>query len=120
MTVLDRMGRGGRLRGRGHPVECVELAALRRCCGRKRQHRGYLARTTVFPFILRGVVLLGIDSVRLPIGRRRDVWQRLGGNLLPPAVDDVATDEIRLDDVPRALSRILAGSARGRTLVRLS
>ena len=75
--------------------------------------------TTVFPFILRGVALLGIDSVQLPIDRRREVWRRLGDDLRPPAVDELASDEIPLDAVPGALSRILAGEARGRTLVRL-
>jgi acrylyl-CoA reductase (NADPH) len=75
--------------------------------------------TTVFPFILRGVALLGIDSVRLPIDRRREVWRRLGTDLLPPAVDQLASSEVGLDAVPEALSRILAGNSRGRTLVRL-
>ena len=74
--------------------------------------------TTVFPFILRGVALLGIDSVRCPIDRRREVWRRLGDDLLPPAVDEIAGAEVGLDAVPEALSRILAGGARGRTLVR--
>jgi acrylyl-CoA reductase (NADPH) len=75
--------------------------------------------TTVFPFILRGVALLGIDSVRCPIDRRREVWRRLGDDLLPPGVDDIAGAEVGLDGVPEALARILAGGARGRTLVRL-
>ena len=75
--------------------------------------------TTVFPFILRGVSLLGIDSVQCPIGRRREVWARLAGDLRPPALEDLATDEVGLDGVPGALERVLAGGARGRTLVRL-
>jgi acrylyl-CoA reductase (NADPH) len=75
--------------------------------------------TSVFPFILRSVALLGIDSVRLPIDRRREVWRRLGDDLLPPAVDQLASTEVGLDAVPGALSRILAGDSRGRTLVRL-
>jgi acrylyl-CoA reductase (NADPH) len=76
--------------------------------------------TSVLPFILRGVALLGIDSVRCPIERRREVWNRLGGDLLPSDVDQLGTDEVELDAVPEALSRILAGRARGRTLVRIS
>jgi acrylyl-CoA reductase (NADPH) len=75
--------------------------------------------TTVFPFILRGVALLGVDSVRLPIDRRREVWRRLGDDLLPPALDQVASAEIGLDAVPGALSRILAGGSQGRTIVRI-
>jgi acrylyl-CoA reductase (NADPH) len=76
--------------------------------------------TTVFPFILRGVSLLGIDSVQCPIERRRAVWARLADDLRPPALDDLATGEVELADVPAALERILAGGARGRTLVRVS
>jgi acrylyl-CoA reductase (NADPH) len=76
--------------------------------------------TSVLPFILRGVALLGIDSVRCPIERRRAVWERLAGDLRPATLDDVATDEVTLDGVPGALERILAGQAQGRTLVRLT
>jgi acrylyl-CoA reductase (NADPH) len=75
--------------------------------------------TTVFPFILRGIALLGIDAVQLPMDRRQQVWRRLGDDMLPPVLDELAGDEIRLDAVPGALSRILSGGARGRTLVRL-
>lgn len=76
--------------------------------------------TSVFPFILRGVALLGVDSVNCPIERRRMVWERLAGDLRPAALDDLATDEVTFDGVPAALERILAGQARGRTLVRVT
>ena len=76
--------------------------------------------TTVFPFILRGVSLLGIDSVQCPIERRREIWARLADDLRPPVLDDLATDEVTLAGVPAALERILAGGARGRTLVKVS
>jgi acrylyl-CoA reductase (NADPH) len=76
--------------------------------------------TTVFPFILRGVALLGIDSVQHPINSRRKVWQRLAADLMPPGLDRLAAEEVTLDAVPEALSRVLAGAARGRTLVRLA
>ena len=71
--------------------------------------------TSVFPFILRGVALLGIDSVRVPIERRREVWRRLATDLRPPRLDELATDEVTLDGVPAALERILSvqrGAAR--------
>ena len=76
--------------------------------------------TSVFPFILRGVALLGVDSVNCPIERRRMVWERLAGDLRPTTLDDLATDEVTFDGVPAALERILAGHARGRTVVRVS
>jgi acrylyl-CoA reductase (NADPH) len=81
---------------------------------------GAAVPTTVFPFILRGVSLLGIDSVQCPIDRRRAVWARLAGDLRPSSLDDLATDEVPLEEVPGALERILDGGARGRTLVRVS
>jgi acrylyl-CoA reductase (NADPH) len=75
--------------------------------------------TSVFPFILRGVALLGIDSVHCPIDRRKDVWRRLATDLRPASLDELATEEVPLDAVPDALDRILSGGARGRTLVRI-
>jgi acrylyl-CoA reductase (NADPH) len=81
---------------------------------------GAAVPTTVFPFILRGVNLLGIDSVQCPIDRRRGVWTRLAGDLRPSSLDDLATDEVPLVEVPSALERILEGGARGRTVVRVS
>jgi acrylyl-CoA reductase (NADPH) len=81
---------------------------------------GVAVPTTVFPFILRAVALLGIDSVQVPIDRRRAVWARLAGDLRPSALDALATEEVPLSDVPAVLERVLAGGARGRTLVRIS
>ncbi|CQD23223.1 MULTISPECIES: acrylyl-CoA reductase family protein [Mycolicibacterium] len=80
---------------------------------------GVALPTTVFPFILRGVSLLGIDSVQCPILRRRQVWERLAGDLRPPLLDKLATDEVGLAEVAAALARIRAGANRGRTLVRV-
>ncbi len=80
---------------------------------------GVALPTSVLPSILRGIALLGIDSVRCPRERRQDVWNQLADDLRPPDVDGFATDEVELEDVPEALSRILAGKARGRTVVRI-
>jgi acrylyl-CoA reductase (NADPH) len=75
--------------------------------------------TTVFPFILRGVSLLGVDSVRCPIEERSELWRRLAGDLRPRALESIATEEIGLEGLPEALDRVLAGGNRGRTLVRV-
>ena len=72
--------------------------------------------TTVMPFILRGVSLLGIDSVQTPIGRRREVWQRLGGDLKPAGLEVIGTT-IGLDGLDGVLGTILAGGATGRYVV---
>ena len=75
--------------------------------------------TTVFPFILRAVSVFGIDSVGTPIERRRAVWERLAGDLRPPALDDEITREVGLEEVDGLLDEVLAGRARGRTVVRI-
>jgi putative YhdH/YhfP family quinone oxidoreductase len=76
-------------------------------------------KTTVLPFILRSVALLGIDSVDVGIERRREVWGLLADHLRPD-LEHLVADEIDLAGVPDALERILAGGMRGRTLVRVS
>jgi acrylyl-CoA reductase (NADPH) len=74
--------------------------------------------TTVFPFILRGVALLGMDSAQLPIDRRRAIWARLATDLRPRALGQHVT-EVTLDTLDEALDGILAGAARGRWVVRV-
>jgi acrylyl-CoA reductase (NADPH) len=74
--------------------------------------------TTVFPFILRGVALLGMDSAQLPIDRRRAIWARLATDLRPRALGEGVT-EVALDTLDGALDDIVAGGARGRWVVRV-
>jgi acrylyl-CoA reductase (NADPH) len=73
--------------------------------------------STVYPFILRGVNLLGIDSVQTPIEVRRDLWRRIANELRPPQVDVDDGEVIGLADLPAALDRILAGGMVGRVVV---
>jgi len=75
--------------------------------------------TTVFPFILRGVALLGIDSAGVPIDERRALWGRIATDLRPLALGEEVT-EVDLDGLEPALDAILAGRANGRWLVRLA
>ncbi len=75
--------------------------------------------TTVFPFILRGVSLLGVDSVQCPADLRGELWRRMADDLRPAKLDSIATEEVDLDGLPAALDRVLAGGNRGRTLVRV-
>ena len=75
--------------------------------------------TTVFPFILRGVSLLGMDSANMPIEARRELWRRLATDLLPRGIDDGIT-EVDLETVETALDAIVAGQARGRWVVRVT
>ena len=74
--------------------------------------------TTVFPFILRGVALLGMDSAQLAIDRRRAIWDRLASDLRPRSLGEHVT-EVTLETLDEALDAILAGEARGRWVVRV-
>lgn len=75
--------------------------------------------TTVLPFILRGVALLGMDSANMAIGLRRALWNRLATDLAPNGMDAGIT-EVDLDTLEPALDAIVAGEARGRWVVRVS
>ncbi len=74
--------------------------------------------TTVLPFILRGVNLLGIDSVEMPADRRRATWERIADDLKPSGLDRIGHD-IGLDELDGVLDEILAGRATGRSVVDL-
>ena len=75
--------------------------------------------TTVFPFILRAVNLLGIDSVNCPMELRRQLWQHLATDYKPDALLDSIGKEASLEELPSVLSTILKGGIRGRTIVRI-
>ncbi|HEY3678278.1 MAG TPA: MDR family oxidoreductase [Bradyrhizobium sp.] len=74
--------------------------------------------SSVAPFILRGVCLLGIDSVMCPIERRKVAWNRLTSDLDRGRLTEI-THEIGLDEVVGAGSKILAGQVRGRIVVKI-
>ncbi|HJZ21864.1 MAG TPA: zinc-binding dehydrogenase, partial [Bradyrhizobium sp.] len=74
--------------------------------------------SSVAPFILRGVCLLGIDSVMCPIEPRKAAWNRLAHDLDSKKLVEI-THEIGLDEVIAAGARILAGQVRGRIVVKI-
>jgi acrylyl-CoA reductase (NADPH) len=74
---------------------------------------------TVLPFILRGVALLGVDSVQTPIKERTATWKRLATDLRPPNLEDSIAHETDLDGLEDVLTKILKGEISGRTVVRL-
>jgi acrylyl-CoA reductase (NADPH) len=75
--------------------------------------------SSVAPFILRGVCLLGIDSVMCPIGPRKEAWGRLAKDLDHAKLAEI-TQEIGLEDVFDIGPKILAGQVRGRLVVKIS
>ena len=74
--------------------------------------------SSVAPFILRGVCLLGIDSVMCPIEPRKVAWQRLASDLDSAKLSEITT-EISLSEVSDWGARILAGEVRGRIVVKI-
>jgi NADPH:quinone reductase-like Zn-dependent oxidoreductase len=75
--------------------------------------------STVMPFIIRGVSLLGIASAGTARDLRERVWQQLAGDWKPRHLERIATDEVALDQLPAVFERMLAGQSFGRTLVRV-
>ncbi|UWU70974.1 MDR family oxidoreductase [Bradyrhizobium sp. NC92] len=74
--------------------------------------------SSVAPFILRGVCLLGIDSVMCPLEPRKAAWQRLASDLDRTKLSEI-TEEISLDQIPGWGAKILAGQVRGRVVVKI-
>lgn len=80
---------------------------------------GFAYSSTVLPLLLRGVSILGIDSVMCPMSERPALWQRMAGELKPDGLADTIAVETDLDGLPDVLGRILKAEVRGRTVVRL-
>jgi acrylyl-CoA reductase (NADPH) len=80
---------------------------------------GAQLNTTVVPFLLRGVKLLGIDSVMCPVDRRKKAWARLAKEM-PKEALDALTQVISLAELPEQGTRILKGETQGRVVVDVS
>ncbi len=76
--------------------------------------------TTVFPFILRAVNLLGIESVNCPMELRSKLWSRLASNYKPRNLLDMIGHEVPMEELPQALATILKGEAKGHTIIKMS
>jgi putative YhdH/YhfP family quinone oxidoreductase len=94
----------------GAPLAAVGLAA------------GFSLNTTVMPFILRGVSLLGVDSVNCPMAQRAAVWQHLTTDMRPAHLapgPDGMTRDIEFADLPLAFDDYIRGQAMGRVVVNI-
>ena len=77
-------------------------------------------KTTVMPFILRGVSLLGVNSTFTPRPVRLEVWKRIATDLKPRHLDRIVTRTIAFDELPEAFAAYLDGTVTGRTIVKIS
>lgn len=75
--------------------------------------------TTVLPFILRGINLLGINSVDLPKEKQIAIWERIGNDLKPEDLEGFIDHEVSLEELPEAFEQIVAGKMKGRILVKV-
>jgi alcohol dehydrogenase len=104
----------------GKTLEVLTKSMMHRgiitCCG---MITGQELNTNVFPFILRGLTLIGIDSAECPIDQKREIWSELGGAGKPAHLDALMHD-ITLADTPTALSEMLNGKTKGRQVVQIA
>lgn len=96
-------------------VKALRYGGSAACCGLT---AGVAFNASVLPFILRGVNLLGVDSVELPLVVKASMWDKLSVQWKIPELDRLTT-EIGLEQLPEAISQILAGKSLGRILVRV-
>ncbi|KAA3628847.1 MAG: oxidoreductase [Proteobacteria bacterium] len=80
---------------------------------------GYKLETTVMPFILRGVSLIGINSIEMPRELRDRAWALLGGEMRPRHLDEIVSRVVEFDDLPGVFDEYIEATVTGRTVVRL-
>ena len=94
-------------------IKSTDLQGVVTCCGNVASPDLPL---TVFPFILRGVSLIGIDSQNCPMEHRRKVWQHLASDWKPAQLNDLCR-EVSLDNLEKEIELILKGGQTGRVIV---
>jgi len=96
-----------------HLVKSIKMQGAVTSCGHV---AGQGLDLTVFPFIIRGVSLIGINSQSCPMEKRLMIWEHLAGDWKIPALNSIFT-EIRLEELDDHITRILQGKVIGRTLI---
>lgn len=98
-------------------IKGLRYGASAACCGMAASADLPL---NVFPFILRGVNLLGVDSVELPVEIKQQVWDLLGTDWSLNKMADLVAAELSLEELPAYFPQILAGEVRGRAVVKVA
>lgn len=96
-------------------LKVIKYDGVATCCGLTSSHE---LATNVFPFILRGVRLIGIDSVECTIDKKKSAWVKLANEFKISSLEELTT-EISLDGIKKAYEALLNGKAVGRYLVKL-
>jgi len=96
-------------------IRATQYRGIVTCCGNV---AGPELSLTVYPFILRGVTLAGIDSAQCPMPLRLQLWAKLAGEWKPACLEELAR-ECSLEELDVEIKRILRGEQRGRVVVRL-
>lgn len=97
-------------------LKSLKYSGSAACCGLAASPK---LEMTVLPFILRGVNLLGVDSVELPCEIKQQMWQLLADEWMPADLALLEADEVALDGVNAWVEKILQGGVQGRVVVRL-
>jgi alcohol dehydrogenase len=101
-------------------IKSIQYGGSVACCG---MVAGPEINTSVFPFILRGINLLGVDSVELPLDVKQDIWEMIGKQWLYPDFSQfksLTTRAVGLEDLSDALQSVLNGTHCGRFVVKIS
>ncbi len=96
-------------------IKSTDAMGVVTCCGNVASPKIDLS---VFPFILRGVTLIGIDSQNYPMPYRTSVWEKLSHEWKPKQLDETCS-EINLEDVPLKIELMLSGKLKGRTILKM-
>jgi len=96
-------------------LKCIKYDGVATCCGLT---ASFELNTNVFPFILRGVRLIGIDSVECTLEKKLKIWNKLADEFKITTLEKLST-EIALEDLPNAFKMLLDGKSVGRYLVKL-
>ena len=95
-------------------LKSVKQYGIVTCCGNVSSAD---LNTSIFPFILRGIILTGIDSAQAPMALRKKVWKSLASEWKPVHLDEMI-EEISLDELPEKLDALLQGKAKGRYVLK--
>ncbi|WP_200977973.1 YhdH/YhfP family quinone oxidoreductase [Echinicola sp. 20G] len=95
-------------------IKSVNYGATVTCCGMVASAE---IQTSIFPFILRGVNLQGIDSVEIPLAQKEEIWQKLASDWKPANLTQLVK-EISKEELSDEINKVLKGKSRGRSVLK--